>query len=107
MAEARRVLRPGGRVFVKDVFLKDGPLAPGQQLELAEFRRTYLCSPLTADDFSAASEFQVQDLSGDYRVQPYVDGSKVARVQSAASQRYSRRFFHLPVSVRTLMGAQA
>ncbi|HEY9608787.1 MAG TPA: methyltransferase domain-containing protein [Allocoleopsis sp.] len=40
-AEVYRVLRPGGSLYIKDVFSKEFPLSNQEQQELAEFDRVY------------------------------------------------------------------
>lgn len=41
-AEVYRVLRPGGNLYIKDVFCKELPLSNQEQQELAEFNRVYV-----------------------------------------------------------------
>ncbi len=41
-AEVYRVLRPGGNLYIKDVFCKELPLSNEEQQELAEFNRIYV-----------------------------------------------------------------
>lgn len=40
-AEVRRVLKPGGMLYIKDVCLAEGPLSDEQARELREFKRIY------------------------------------------------------------------
>ncbi len=40
-SEVYRVIRPGGRVYIKDVFRKEGPLSAIELADLTEFNRTY------------------------------------------------------------------
>lgn len=68
-AEAFRVLRRGGSVYIKDVFRRGGALAAAERLELAEFDRVYVQRTPSADDTAAAlrragfSAVEVTDLS--------------------------------------------
>jgi len=59
-AEVRRVLRPGGTLYVKDVFRKESLWSDQERDELAEFDRVYASStPTLADcaDAAAAAGF--------------------------------------------------
>jgi cyclopropane fatty-acyl-phospholipid synthase-like methyltransferase len=53
-AELRRVLRSGGWVYLKDVFVKDGAETEEERLELAEFDRAYAQCTRTRPDVAAA-----------------------------------------------------
>jgi ubiquinone/menaquinone biosynthesis C-methylase UbiE len=53
LAEARRVLRPGGCLYIKDGFCKEGLLSPQEQQELTQWQKIYYCH---APKLSQASE---------------------------------------------------
>lgn len=69
-SEVYRVLRPGGSLYIKDVFCKEPPLSDQEQQELAEFNRIYVYNtPRMSELVEAISavNFQVvesRDLSG-------------------------------------------
>jgi ubiquinone/menaquinone biosynthesis C-methylase UbiE len=69
-AEAFRVLKPGGRVYVKDVFQKEQPLTKGEEAGVAMFNRAYAYHTRTLSEtvgsFQKAGFENVQscDLSG-------------------------------------------
>ncbi|MEM1370354.1 MAG: methyltransferase domain-containing protein, partial [Cyanobacteria bacterium P01_H01_bin.15] len=44
-SEAFRVLRPGGILYIKDAFVKEGDLTVIEEEDLAEFNRVYACRP--------------------------------------------------------------
>lgn len=46
--EIYRVLRPGGTIYLKDVFSKEPPLSEQQQKDLAEFERIYASPPVVS-----------------------------------------------------------
>lgn len=87
LAEAYRVLRPEGRIFIKDVFCRTGSLNAAERLELAEFYRVHHALPATLDSLLALGEFQVQAL------EPY----------SLKFLKPFRRFVALPVSIHALL----
>ncbi|RYG36424.1 class I SAM-dependent methyltransferase [bacterium] len=55
MKEAARVLKPGGRIYIKDVFRKSN-MTPGERLEIAEFTNLYGYHPLTPAELVKAVE---------------------------------------------------
>lgn len=69
LTEVLRVLRRGGRVYVKDVFRRAGSLTAAERLELAEFDRVYVQRTPTAEGVAAAlrgagfSDVEMTDLS--------------------------------------------
>jgi ubiquinone/menaquinone biosynthesis C-methylase UbiE len=70
--EMARVLRPGGRLYLKDVFRRPDPLTEIQQRELKAFDELWSCeaSPTLAETTTALAAAGFIDLSvGDY---PYV-----------------------------------
>ncbi|UBF28794.1 methyltransferase domain-containing protein [Kovacikia minuta CCNUW1] len=68
--EVDRVLRPGGTLYIKDVFCKELPLSDQEQQELAEFNQIYVYrTPCMSETIKAISDtgFQVlesRDFSG-------------------------------------------
>jgi ubiquinone/menaquinone biosynthesis C-methylase UbiE len=89
LAEAYRVLKPGGRIFIKDLFCRTGPLKPAERLELAEFHRVHHALPATLDSLLARTEFQVQTLE----------------LYSLKFRKTFRRYLALPVSSHALLSA--
>lgn len=90
LTETHRVLRPGGRLFLKDFWQRPGPLSPAQRLELAEFQRVHRRRTLRLCDLPALSHFEVQELQPPYRLQ----------VNEATLYR---RFFDLPLVLQGLL----
>ncbi|HWG86025.1 MAG TPA: class I SAM-dependent methyltransferase, partial [Deinococcales bacterium] len=70
LLEARRVLRPGGLLYLKDAFRLERDLSPQEAVELAEFNRTYRFRTRRLSEAVAAARaagFEVrraEDLSG-------------------------------------------
>jgi cyclopropane fatty-acyl-phospholipid synthase-like methyltransferase len=71
--EAARVLRPGGTVYVKDVFCRDGPLTPRQRSSMAAFDELWACvrSPTLTETVGALRAAGLVDVSA--REYPFVD----------------------------------
>ena len=103
-AELRRVLRPGGRVYVKDVFLKSTALTDQEALEIAEFDRTYAQCTRSRADVAAALEragFRIEtnaafgdDISMDhFHAAMLASGGRL----SAFGRHHFRHFRSLPV----------
>lgn len=53
-AEAFRVLKPGGRIYVKDVFRKEGPLSNVEEAQVAMFNRAYVYRTRTLSETAAS-----------------------------------------------------
>jgi ubiquinone/menaquinone biosynthesis C-methylase UbiE len=74
-----RVLRPGGRLYVKDVFSIDGPLTARQETELARLREIFVLHTTTlrrtADAVAAAgfSDVEARCLDGELSFAPALE----------------------------------
>ena len=49
-SEAYRVLRPGGKLYIKDAFIKESQLSTLEKRELDDFNRVYVCKPTRMSD---------------------------------------------------------
>jgi SAM-dependent methyltransferase len=69
-SEIRRVLRPGGRIYIKDVFRRKGPLSEEEKNDLCEFDRTFTSRTSSMEIVARAlatsgfSDVRTRDLSG-------------------------------------------
>jgi ubiquinone/menaquinone biosynthesis C-methylase UbiE len=102
--ELRRVLRSGGRVYVKDVFVRDTGLTEDERLELAEFDRTYAqCTRTRADVVAALGRagFRIEANAafGDDVSMTHFNAAMFAAPGqlSAFGRQHFRRFQSLPV----------
>jgi cyclopropane fatty-acyl-phospholipid synthase-like methyltransferase len=103
-AELRRVLRPGGRVYLKDVFVKEAALEEDERLDLAEFDRTYAQCTRTRSDVAAALEragfrVEVNAALGEVISMDHFNAAMFAapgRLSTFGRQHF-RRFRSLPV----------
>jgi ubiquinone/menaquinone biosynthesis C-methylase UbiE len=118
LATARRALRPGGSVYIKDVFRTANAIDAEQRAELAEFCDTYAFqAPLAGDVLRAAEEAGFVDVRGDA-----IDGLAdmgpfhAAMFEAGAGDRprrtrfgvhHDRGFERLPVEVWEVFGRTA
>lgn len=91
--EAQRVLRPGGRIFIKEAFLKDTDLSPSQRLELAEYQQVANLRCRTRSQFGLGG-LEAQELS-DYTLEAYR--------KSLRDSHLLRRYRHLPLRFECLL----
>ncbi len=103
-AELRRVLHPGGWVYVKDVFVREAGVTEDERLELAEFDRTYAQCTRTRPAVAAAFEragfrVEVNGALGDANTMDHINPAMVAAPgrRSAIGRQHFRRFRSLPV----------
>jgi ubiquinone/menaquinone biosynthesis C-methylase UbiE len=108
--ESARVVRPGGTVYVKDLFRQEDPLTEGQRRAMATFDELWCCvaSPTlseTAHTMQAAGLVDVQA-----RQYPFVDmehfyESMVSRDDGGIRlNAFGRAFFHLSPDLPALFG---
>ncbi|MGY1786403.1 SAM-dependent methyltransferase [Geodermatophilus sp. SYSU D00698] len=73
--ESARVLRPGGTVYVKDVFCREGPLTERQRRSMQDFDRLWACvrSPTLSETETAMRAAGFVDVR--VREYPFVDMS--------------------------------
>ena len=108
--ESARILRPGGTVYVKDLFRQEDPLTVGQRRSMAIFDKLWCCvrSPTlseTAHAMQAAGLVDVQT-----RQYPFVDmehyyESMVSRDDGGIRlNAFGRAFFHVAPDLPVLFG---
>lgn len=84
LREAQRVLKPGGRIYVKDTFVPETPLTAAEQKAQDDFCRLYVYRIFTLAEFAAAATaagFQ------DVRAQSIHDIMQVKRFANAMFER--------------------
>lgn len=105
-AEASRVLRPGGRLFVKDVFTRAGPLTAAQREELRSYDATWAMpsTPRVADVEQALAgagfegvESQALDTGGDWFLGSMFELGEEGFRLNAFGEGFFRRFEDLPI----------
>lgn len=65
LSEAFRVLRPGGRLYIKDVFCRAGTLSEHARADLDEFQAVFSCRIRTISDLeSSAARVKFREIRG-------------------------------------------
>lgn len=100
----RYALVPGGKVFIKDAFVNDGPHGGRERLELAEFQRVYRFRGYTRDAVAAALRQAGWCDVTDVRLDARYDLNRFHRAMEGTSFGHShfRRYLHLPVAFRVV-----
>jgi hypothetical protein len=103
LREAFRVLRPGGAIYMKDVFTPDRALTPPERLELAEFDRVYAQrTPRLGDVVSALAEAGFEDVTMEPLTQkvdlrPFYGPMRSGPTLTPFGKAHYRAFRQLPV----------
>jgi SAM-dependent methyltransferase len=108
--ESARVLRPGGTVYVKDLFREEDPLTVGQRRSMAIFDELWSCvrSPTLSETGQAMQAAGLVDVQT--RQYPFVDmdhfyESMVSRDDGGIRlNAFGRAFFHVAPDLPALFG---
>jgi len=107
-AEVWRVLRPGGSVYVKDVFLRDGIPSERARSELSEFDRVFAFRTRSAGELCIAmadagfADIRYRDIAADISTKHtlpamFLHGNRQMGL-TAFGKRHFRLFWELPVT---------
>ena len=114
-AEMFRVTKPGGTVYVKDVFRRDGTLPADQQAELDEFHSVYAYRTRSIDECAAAvaeAGFECLEARRLPRISTSLfraamwEGDGDRKVLSAFGRRHYRPYLRLPILFGQILGTK-
>jgi ubiquinone/menaquinone biosynthesis C-methylase UbiE len=100
-SEVRRVLRAGGRVYIKDVFHREGPLSEEERSDLGEFDRTFASRTASMETVACAlaingfTQIQSRDLSALISTEHALDAMFTVRKGHLQPTDFGRAHFHV------------
>jgi len=116
-AETFRVMKPGGKVYVKDVFRRDGDMMAGQQAEVDEFEGVYAYRTRPMGEFAdaiAQAGFERIETERLFRISTSLfraamwedDGGGGRKTLSAFGRRHYRPWLRLPILFGQILGTK-
>jgi len=112
LEEAARVLRPGGRLYVKDVF-RQREVTLDAELELAEFQRLYGYHPIAPEALVSALrqsgfvDLELRPFGEEMTSEPFHRAMFPNGLPSAFGRRHHRAFSRLPLAFGDLLAIRS
>jgi len=109
-SEVRRVLRPGGHVYLKEVFRHDGPLSREERADLGMFDRTFATRTASMEEVAGAlasngfTEVQRRDLSGQITTTHALEAMFTLRMGYLQPTEFGRLHFRIYHNLPILYG---
>jgi ubiquinone/menaquinone biosynthesis C-methylase UbiE len=109
-SEVRRVLRPGGHVYLKEVFRRDGPLSKEEKAELGVFDRTFASRTASMEEVAGAlvnngfTEVRQRDLSNRITTTHAMKAMFTLRMGHLQPTEFGKMHFHIYRNLPILYG---